>query len=141
MGAGLLTLAPFIPPVGLVNPKPPISPNYKPLSKVRCSSTRAGSGSRQPWDSNGETIRSERFKFNGGYEFSGDGDGSIGFRSNEKRRKWWSDYASEINEEDEDDDEDEEGLGSARNPVASIGFSRYSRPSGGCFQPLPYRCC
>ncbi|GAB2277233.1 hypothetical protein Dimus_011940 [Dionaea muscipula] len=110
MGARLLQLAPpASSPTQPLSPKPAISPSclsWPP--NTRCSATKPGSGGGRPrWDSNAETIRTGRFKFNDEYDAS---DDSIRFGSSHRRRKWWSDDGSGV-EDEEDDDDGDFGLG------------------------------
>ncbi|KAF8402004.1 hypothetical protein HHK36_012955 [Tetracentron sinense] len=94
-------------PYLVVTPSRPLrNPNFSPTlnpnlsAHFSCFSTRYRRSSSPNWDSNAENLRNERFKFDFGEESLRDDedDADTGFRRRGKRRRWWSDYSSDINE-------------------------------------------
>lgn len=89
-----------------INPNNPCIPlflNTKYSSNSRCFSTRPSSSGKTQWDSNAETVGSERFQFDSNFNFPDDDDYMFGPRRDGKRQSWWSDDAYDGDNDKEDD--------------------------------------
>ncbi|KAF8394213.1 hypothetical protein HHK36_020420 [Tetracentron sinense] len=82
----------------LRNPNFYLTRNPNLWSRFSCCSTRYRRGSSSDWDSNAETFRTDNFKFDFREDSLRDDDDETGFRSRRKRRNWWSDNSSEMDD-------------------------------------------